>query len=120
MTLVKTSPLVLDYVDKKIELEALADIFNPPYISSMKIQEIIDLGFQVKIMQLRIDDFQDNDGIEHNLPSKLISVLSTIKKETIPMPNHDDPGAIQDCWTWLEEGLEYYKNLFETESNQGS
>ena len=31
--------------------------------------------------------------------SELMQVLTAIRKETTPIEGHDDPGAIQDCWS---------------------
>lgn len=28
----------------------------------------------------------------------LYSILAAIQNETVPMPNHADPGAVSDCW----------------------
>lgn len=40
----------------------------------------------------------------------IAGILAAIKKETVVMPNHGDPGAIQDCWSTVEEYFELSQN----------
>lgn len=36
---------------------------------------------------------------------RLRSALEAIKGETVPMPGHSDPGALQDCWATVFETI---------------
>lgn len=40
---------------------------------------------------------------------KVSGILNAIERETLPIPEHTDPGAIEDCWREVYELLEELK-----------
>jgi hypothetical protein len=47
-----------------------------------------------------------SNQLDEHLLRHIPGIISALKKETQPLPGHDDPEAIQDCWKMVEEGVE--------------
>lgn len=50
----------------------------------------------------------------------LKKLLETIRNETIPLPGHPDPGALQDCWDEVFELLESVERVSQPISSKNS
>ena len=69
------------------------DVKEEDRVWARKVQLVFDEAIEAKLKEIT----KALEGIR--------DILETIKRETVPMEGHDDPGAIQDCWNEVFERL---------------